>query len=98
MAKIVIDDSELIDAHAMQTLEKLASFFNRIDDPYRMPELMGEWLKEYNKQHKVDTFYSVPIGYSHMALRLDFMFKQDMIMMTFNAPDGTRLMELRLHV
>lgn len=97
MAKIIIDDSELIDAHSMRVLEKLADFFSRVDDPYRMPEEMSLWLGEYNAQHKVDTFFSVPVGYSHMALRLDFMFKKEMIVMTFSAPDGMRLMEIRLH-
>jgi len=97
VAKIIIDDSELIDAHAMQTLEKLASFFSRIDDPYRMPELMKQWLDEYNGEQRVDTFYRIPVGYSHKALALDFIFKKDMIIMTFSSPDGTRLMEIRLH-
>jgi hypothetical protein len=98
VGKIIIDESEIIDTKAMQTLERLASFFDRLDDPYRMPELMSEWLKHYNEGHKVDTYYRIPVGYSHEALSLDFMFKSEMIVMTFNLPDGTRLMELRLHV
>lgn len=62
-----------------------------------MPDLMTEWLTEYNGQQRVDTFYSMPVGYGHNALRLDFMFKKGQVHMTFSLPDGTRLMELRLH-
>lgn len=94
MAKIIIDESEYVDP---TTLAKIANFFERVDNPYRMPELMAQWLTDYNEQHKVDTTYSIPVGYSYNAMRLDFTFKRDMIIMTFMAPDGTRLMELRLH-
>lgn len=98
MAKIVIDESELPDPNALKSLEMLARFFDRIDNPYRMPQAMVEWLEAYNKQNTVDTFYSVPVGYSHYALQLRFTFKRDMILLEFHSPDGMRLMELRLHV
>lgn len=95
MAKIIIDDSELIDAHAMQTLEKLASFFTRIDDPYRMPTQMSEILaREYPG---VDQYYAVPVGYGPLAMQLRMTFKKGLMIMEFSSPDGTRLMELRLH-
>lgn len=97
MGKIVIDESELADQDTMRTMRRLADFFDRFDNPYRMPNAMVEWLRDYNEMQKVDTFYQVPVGYSHNALSLRFMFKRSMIQMEFCLPDGTRLMELRLH-
>lgn len=94
MAKVIVDESEYVDPAA---LAKIASFFDQMQNPYRMPELMAQWLDHYNEQHKVDTFYQVVVGYSHDAMSLRFTFKRDMIVMEFCAPDGMRLMELRLH-
>lgn len=94
MAKVIIDESEYVDPKA---LAKIAAFFDQIQSPYRMPEAMADWLDKYNEQHKVDTFYQVSVGYSHDAFGLRFTFKRDMIHMEFVAPDGMRLMELRLH-
>jgi hypothetical protein len=96
VAKIIIDDSELIDARSMATLEKLASFFSRIDDPFRMPDAMTEWLHAQN-QSAVDQYYAIPVGYGSMAMQLRFIFKKNMIMMEFLDPNGMRLMEIRLH-
>jgi hypothetical protein len=98
VSKILIEESDVVDPASMKVLEDIARFFNRLEDPYRMPSLMADWLRDYNGQHKVDTTYRIPVGYSHNALALDFVFKTDMMVMTFNLPDGTRLMELRLHV
>lgn len=94
--KVIIDGNEL-DSSVIQSLDKLASFFDRLDNPYRMPELMSQWLDHYNDQHKVDTFYSVPVGYSAESMSLLFTFKRDMMVLEFRDPYGTRLMELRLH-
>lgn len=62
-----------------------------------MPDLMREWLERYNEVHKVDTFYQVSLGYSYEALALRCTFKKNMIWMEILLPDGTRLMEIRLH-
>lgn len=100
MAKIIIDDSELPDPNALKSLEMLARFFDRIDNPYRMPQLMVDWLENINKEHGgVDTYQAVSIGFAHNnSLTLRFIFKRDMIQMEFTDPYGMRLMELRLHV
>ena len=97
MGKIIIDESDIIDTKAMQTLERLASFFDRLDDPYRMPDLMAEWLRAQNTSG-VDSYYSVPVGFGSATMQLRFVFKKDMMIMEFLDPYGTRLMELRLHV
>lgn len=93
MAKVIVDDSELIDPKA---LEKLARFFDRLDDPYRMPEQMAEFLEEQRKGG-VDTYYANSVGYGPWAMMVRYTFKKDMLMIEFTAPDGMRLMELRLH-
>lgn len=97
VAKVIIDDSELGETLSTGALEKIARFFERLDAPYQMPPLMSEWLHEYMRQQQVDTFFQIPVGYSHNSLSLKFMFKSEMIIMEFFLPDGTRLMELRLH-
>jgi hypothetical protein len=97
VGKIIIDESEIIDTKAMQTLERLASFFDRLDDPYRMPDAMVEWLKTQNTSG-VDSYYSIPVGYGSMAMQLRFTFKKEMMIIEFLDPCGMRLMELRLHV
>jgi hypothetical protein len=97
VAKIIIDESELIDQHGYDTLEKLARFFDRLDDPYRMPDIMAEWLHKQSEASGVDTYYSVPVGYSNYAMQLRFTFKKNMMIMEFTDPTGMRLMELRFH-
>lgn len=97
MAKILIEESDTIDAKSLETLKSVARFFDRMEDPYRMPDLMSDWLTDYNSLQKVDTFYQIPVGYGGNSLSLSFMFKKGLIIMTFMLPDGTRLMELRLH-
>lgn len=96
MGKIIIDESELTDPKAFQVLQSIARFFDKLDDPYRMPELMAEY---YDKQRQggVDTYYAVNVGYGHDALSLHMTFRRDTLSMEFRAPDGMRLMELRLH-
>lgn len=94
MSKIVIDSEQMPDIDA---LNKIAAFFDQIQNPYRMPELMKQWLRNYNEQHQVDTFYMHSVGYSHNALSVRWTFKKDMIEMEFCLPDGTRLMVLRLY-
>lgn len=96
MAKIIVDESELADPDSMKILERLSRFFDRLDDPYRMPELMAEYY-ERQRQGGVDTYYVSNVGYGHEALSLHMTFKRDMLVMEFRAPDGMRLMELRLH-
>jgi hypothetical protein len=96
VAKIVIDESELTDPVSMQILERLSRFFDRLDDPYRMPEAMVKFVEDQRKAG-VDTYYSMPIGYGHIAMQLRMTFKRDFMVMEFTAPDGMRLMELRLH-
>jgi hypothetical protein len=96
VAKIIVDESELADPTSMKILERLSQFFDRLDDPYRMPEAMIEYL-DGQRTGGVDTYYSVPVGYGAMSMQLRFMFKRDFIQMEFSSPDGMRLMELRLH-
>ncbi len=83
-------------ANAIERLARIADFFDRINDPYRMPELMVEY---YNKQRQsgVDTYYQCVVGYGYEALSLRFTFRRDCLEMEFCAPDGMRLMNLRLH-
>ena len=84
-------------ANALQALERIADFFERINDPYRMPELMVEY---YNKQRQsgVDTYYQCPVGFGYEAMSLRMTFRKNQLELEFFSPDGTRLMELRLHV
>jgi hypothetical protein len=97
VAKIIIDESELIDQKGFEVLEKLARFFDRLDDPYRMPDTMAEWIHKNAKDHGVDTYFSVPVGFSGNAMQLRFTFKKNMMIMEFTDPYGMRLMELRFH-
>lgn len=97
MGKVILDEDNIPDNFTLESLDRIARFFSRLDDPYRMPETMVEWLKAYNEEHKVDTVYQVTVGYSHNAMALRFTFKRDMIFMEFVSPDGMRLMEIRLH-
>jgi hypothetical protein len=96
MAKVIVDESELIDDNSLDILKKLANFFDRLDDPYRMPELFAEYY-DRQRQGGVDTYYAVNVGYGYDALSLHMTFKKDMLVMEFRGPDGMRLMELRLH-
>lgn len=96
MPKIVIDDTETLNAGVIESLERLASFFDRLDDPYRMPQTMADWLDAQNSSG-VDSYYAIPVGYGANAMQLRFVFKKNMIIMEFLDPYGTRLMELRLH-
>ena len=92
MPKIIVEESEQLD---LKMLETLARFFNRLDDPFQMPTLMAEII---DRSHTgVDTFYMTTIGYGHEAMSLRCTFKKRMLIMEFCAPDGMRLMELRLH-
>lgn len=93
MAKVIVDESEYVDP---KSLEKLARFFDRLDDPYRMPELMAEY-HDRQRQGGVDIYYVNTIGYGVEAISVHYTFKKDMLVMEFRAPDGMRLMELRLH-
>lgn len=96
MARVIVDESDLIDPASLKVLENLANFFTRLDDPYRMPELMVEYYRQ-QRQGGVDTYYVTNVGYGHEALSLHMTFKKEYLVMEFRAPDGTRLMELRLH-
>lgn len=96
MAKVIVDDSEIIDPASLKVLENLARFFDRLDDPYRMPEAMVEYFHR-QRESGVDIYYQSVIGYGSYALSLRCTFKRDMLVMEFVAPDGMRLMELRLH-
>lgn len=91
MGKIIIDESEIIDTQAMQTL------FHRMEHPYQMPDMMAQWLHEFTGSSGVDTYHIVPVGYGPRPLSLRFIFKKEMIMMEFTDPYGARLMELQLH-
>jgi hypothetical protein len=97
MAKIVIDESQIIDSGVISSLEKLARFFDRLDDPYRMPEAMVAHL-EAQRESGRDTYYNVVIGYGPSAMSLRCMFKKTMLIMEFCSPCGERLMELKLHI
>ena len=97
MGKIIIDESEIIDTQAMKTLEKLASFFHRMEHPYQMPDAMANWLHEFTGSSGTDSYHAVPIGYGPTPLTLRCIFKKEMIVMEFSDPYGMRLMELQLH-
>ena len=97
MSKILIEESDVVDPASMKVLEDIARFFNRLDDPYRMPEAMIEYLAK-QRESGVDTYYTCPVGYGSWSMSLAFIFKRDMLVMEFRTPDGMRLMELRLHV
>jgi hypothetical protein len=77
-------------------LTALTKVLLRMGDPFKMPELMSEWLKDQT-QHGVDTYYVVPVGDGSLNLQLRFTFKREMIFMEFVDPFSTRLMEIRLH-
>lgn len=97
MGKIIIDESEIIDTQAMRTLEKLASFFHRMEHPYQMPDAMADWLHRFTGESGVDTYHQVPIGYGHEPLSLRCVFKKELLVMEFYDVTGMRLMELQLH-
>lgn len=97
MAKIIVDESELLGNGTVDALDRLARFFDRLDDPYRMPEAMIEYLAK-QRETGVDTYYTAQVGYGPWAMSLSMTFKRDLLVMEFRSPDGMRLMELRLHV
>lgn len=99
MTKVVTELDELMQSKEnARALASIAKLFDRIDDPYRLPDTFAEWLAHYHETNGgVETYYQIPVGYGHLNLSLRFIFKKNMLIMEFVDPVGMRLMELRLH-
>lgn len=99
MPKVVTELDELLQSKEnARTLASIARLFDRIDDPFKMPDAMIEWLKEHHAETGgADQYFAYPLGFGYKALMCDVLFKSTMIVLQFKTPDGFRLMELRLH-
>lgn len=85
---------------AEQEMSKLAREIPQqiAGNKFRVPPAMKEWMEHQYKQMggTCDTYYSTMVGYGHGQMRVEWVFRQDGITMTFQDPLGSRMFILEL--
>lgn len=85
---------------AEQEMSKLAREIPQqiAGNKFRVPPAMKEWMERHYKEMggQCDTYYSHSVGYGVGAMRVDWVFSQDGVTLTFLNPYGDRMFILEL--